>query len=113
MFKDLLPNFDAEVDGSFELDVQLSGSVEEPLMNGKGNLNIVSLKVPSISNSLHLQSGKLDLDFVESYVKVNQMQGRLGEMIFHLSGEVYPLEGFKFFKREMSLNQDLIVGLWI
>ena len=95
--KDLLPNFEAEIDGLFSLDVQLSGSVEEPLMNGKGYLNIDSMTVPSVSRSLDLKSGKLDLEFVHNYMKINQMQGRLGDMIFHLSGEVYPFEQFKFF----------------
>ncbi len=97
VIRDLLPEYEAEVDGSFALDVELSGSVEKPAMNGTGNIQISSLKIPSLSRSLKLESGKLNLDFVNDHLKVKQLQGRLGEMIFHLSGEVYPLERFKFF----------------
>ncbi len=97
VIRDLFPEYEGEVDGSFALDVKLSGSVEKPSMNGTGSMQIASLKIPAFSRSMELQSGKLKLDFVDNHLKVKQLQGRLDEMIFHLSGEVYPFERFKFF----------------
>ena len=97
VFKDLIPVPRPDFAGDVALDIKIQGTPDSPFVTGNGEVLFEYLRFPDSPQKLGLNQGSLDIAFMGDYIKVNKLQGRLGELIFYLRGEVFPLEDFKFF----------------
>lgn len=97
ILKDLIPSAKIDGQGHMALDLEVKGSPKTPTMSGIGNLAVDFLRIPGTSEEFQLSNGRLDFDLMDQSIVIKRLQGRLGELIFYLTGEIFPMEDFKFF----------------
>ncbi|PCJ21316.1 MAG: hypothetical protein COB02_01650 [Candidatus Cloacimonadota bacterium] len=96
-FKDLLPNFIVDVDGSFEGKLKLTKSLPFPSMHGYTKLNLDLLKIFDKGKTFQFTNLNLDIDYDDEKLLLKNIDGNYDDLKLNLHGEVTPKEDFRFF----------------